>query len=259
MEISETEVINLCRQLRLSTMAKQILPLQEAAERQKYTHLQYVGELLEEEFEQRAIRKAANRVRAARFPQIKTLEGFDFTQSPHIQQGQILKLSKGEYIDKAEPIIFIGEPGSGKTHLATALGYAAAQQGVSVRFVTASFLANSLIEAKDAHVLSKLTMHYQRYDVLIIDELGYLPLNKADAELIFQVLSGRQEQRPVIITTNLPFSEWTNVFPDQRLCRALIDRLTHRAHIIETGEISARLRETLDREAKKDLRRSKKS
>ena len=241
----QQEVITLCQQLKLSTVAKQAVVLSETATRQQQDHLSYLHQLLSEEAEQRFLRRAAKKVREAHFPQVKTLASFDFTQAPHLPESRLRQLAEGTYINNAEPIIFLGEPGTGKTHLATALGYAAAQQGVSVRFVSASFLANSLIEAKDAHVLSKMTLHYQRFGVLIIDELGYLPLNKTDSELLFQVLSARQEQKPVIITTNLPFSEWTSVFPDQRLCRALVDRLTHKAHIIETGEQSCRLKDSL--------------
>jgi DNA replication protein DnaC len=250
MELSHQEIVALCGQLKLPIVAKQAIPLEEVAQRQNKSHLSYLGELLVQEWDKRLASRAARRVKEARFPQVKTLEGFDFSQSPNLPETQLKKLAEGAYVKNAEPIIFIGEPGTGKTHLASALGYAAAEQGTSVRFVTASFLANSLIEARDARVLSRLNAHYQKFGLLIIDELGYLPLNKADAELIFQVLSARQEQKPVIITTNLPFSEWTNVFPDQRLCRALVDRLTHRAHIIETGIQSARLKETLERQVK---------
>ena len=141
----------------------------------------------------------------------------------------------------------LGEPGTGKTHLATALGVAAAQRGRSVRFVTAARLATELAEARDAHALGRVVGRYSRIEVLVLDELGYVPLGRTDAELLFQVLSERQERRPVIVTTNLPFGEWTSVFSDARLCRAVVDRLTHRAHIIETGSQSIRLAETLAR------------
>ena len=156
-------------------------------------------------------------------------------------------MSTGTYIREAEPVIFIGEPGTGKTHLASALGYAAAQQGLRVRFVTSGRLVTELVEAQDAKELGRIIARYSRLDVLILDELAYLPLAQTDAELLFRVLSERQELRPIIVTTNLPFSEWTTMFPDQRLCRAIVDRLTHRAHIIETGTKSMRLQETLSR------------
>jgi DNA replication protein DnaC len=131
--------------------------------------------------------------------------------------------------------------------LAIALGVAAVQQGRAVRFASAGRLVNELVEAKDARALGRLVSRYRRLDLLVLDELGYLPLSKADAELLFQVLSERHEQRALVLTTTLPFGEWMAVFPDPRLCRAVIDRLTHRAHSIETGMQSIRLQEALRR------------
>jgi DNA replication protein DnaC len=244
------ELKDICGQLNLSSLYKHVMTIHEQARRQQQPHLEFLYEILQQEAEHRITRRAARRVKEARFPRIKTLSSFNFLKSPHLPESKIRTLAEGSYIDAAEPIILIGEPGTGKTHLATALGYEAAQQGHSVRFTSASQLANCLIEARDAQILSRLVSHYQKFSVLIIDELGYLPLNKTDAELIFQVLSYRQEQKPVIITTNLPFSEWTTVFPDQRLCRAVVDRLTHKAHIIETGLDSMRLKQTLDKRKK---------
>jgi len=139
----------------------------------------------------------------------------------------------------------LGEPGTGKTHIACALGYCAAQQGKTVRFITGSQLVNQLIEAKDNRELHRITQQYQTYQVLIVDELGYLPFANTDARAIVQVLSARHEQASTIITTNLPFSEWTSIFLDHRLCKALIDRLTHKAHIIDTGEQSNRFMEAI--------------
>jgi DNA replication protein DnaC len=173
-----------------------------------------------------------------------------FNKSGGISPNQIKKLAQGDYIQEAQGIIFIGEPGTGKTHLATALGIKAAEQGITVRFITASELVNKLIEAKNQQHLSRLVKQYARYPLLILDELGYLPLTKNDAELLFQVLSIRHEKKPVIVTTNLPFSEWTSIFHDQRLCRALIDRITHRAHIIETGIRSIRFEEAMSNKKK---------
>jgi DNA replication protein DnaC len=177
----------------------------------------------------------------------KTLASFDFRRAPALPEVQIRQLAEGDYIDRAETVILMGEPGTGKTHLATALGVAAANQGRAVRFASAGRLVNELVEAKDARELGRLVGRYSRLDLLVLDELGYLPLSKADAELLFQVLSERHERRALVLTTNLPFGEWTTVFPDPRLCRAVIDRLTHRAHIIETGMQSIRLQEALRR------------
>lgn len=209
--------------------------------------LDYLCQVLELEVNERAARRAARRIKEAGFSQPKTFESFDFRRAPALPEVQLRQLAEGDYIDRAETVILMGEPGTGKTHLATALGMAAAQQGRAVRFATAGRLVMDLIEAKDARTLGRIVGRYSRIDLLILDELGYLPLSKADAELLFQVLSERHERRALILTTNLPFSAWTTVFPDPRLCRAVIDRLTHRAHIIETGIQSIRLEEAMRR------------
>jgi DNA replication protein DnaC len=239
-------LISLCKQLQLSFTAESIATACEQAQRQQPSYIEFLTELLSREHEARLEKRAKQRIKEAKFPLVKTLESFDFTKTPDLPEAKIRSLAQGDYIDKAEPIIFIGEPGTGKTHLATALGYCAALQGRCVKFITASRLTNLLIEAKDQRWLSLLTQRFQRYQVLILDELGYLPLAKTDAELLFQILSQRHEKYPIIITTNLPFSEWTSIFTDSRLCMALIDRITHRAHIIETGGSSIRFKQTLD-------------
>jgi len=238
------ELIQLCQSLQLTTMAELVTEACQQALRQQSAHDEFLFNLLLEEQQARHQRRSAKRIKEAKFPRIKTLDGFDFSRSPQLPEALIRQLAHGQYIDEARPIIFIGEPGTGKTHLASALGYAAALEGKIVRFTSTSQLVNLLIEAKDSHMLSNITRRYAGYKVLILDELGYLPLSKIDAELLFQVISQRQERLPIIITTNLPFSEWTSIFPDQRLCRALIDRITHKAHIIETGNKSIRLEET---------------
>ncbi len=235
----------LCKQLQLSFMAASAENICEQAERQQPHYADFLIDLLTQEYEGRLERRAQRRVKDAKFPRVKTLDSFDFERVPNLPETKIRKLLNCDYINKAEPIIFIGEPGTGKTHLASALGYAAALQGYSVRFITACQLANSLVEAKNHQQLSSLILRYQKYHLLILDELGYLPLANIDAELLFQVLSQRHEKWPVIITTNLPFSEWTSVFVDHRLCKALIDRVTHRAHIIETGAKSVRFEQTI--------------
>lgn len=236
----------LCQQLALLAVASTVDQACESAQRQQQPYSEFLLDLLHREWETRCQRRTMRRVKEAKFPWVKTLDSFDFQRAPHLPEVKLRQLAQGSYIAEAEPIILIGEPGTGKTHLACALGFAAAQQGHAVRFMMASQLVNLLVEAKDSRVLSAITQRFSRYKLLILDELGYLPLSKADSELLFQVISQRQERLPIIITTNLPFSEWTSIFPDQRLCKALIDRITHRAHIIETGHQSVRLEETIE-------------
>jgi DNA replication protein DnaC len=243
----EAEVTALCHTLKLPAVGRDAVRLANEACRQGTAHLNYLVQLLEIEHRERDARRTARGLKEAGFPLVKTLEGFDFKRAPHLSEVRIRELAVGHYINQAESIILLGEPGTGKTHLATALGVAATQQGRSVRFVTAARLATELTEARDAHELGRIAGRYSRVEVLVLDELGYVPLGRTDAELLFQVLSERQERRPVIVTTNLPFGEWTSVFSDARLCRAVVDRLTHRAHIIETGSQSIRLAETLAR------------
>jgi DNA replication protein DnaC len=246
-QVSEAEVLELCHQLKLPTVGREAVRLATEAARQQVTPLAYLVNVLTLELTEREERRAARRIKAAGFPLPKTLESFDFQRAPQLPEARLRALATGTYLATAEPILFLGESGTGKTHLATALGMAAATQGYAVRFVTAAQLVTELIEARDAHDLNRLVGRYSRVAVLILDELGYLPLARADADLLFRVLSDRHERRPVIVTTNLPFSEWTTVFPDARLCRAVVDRLTHRAHIIETGTHSIRLADTLAR------------
>jgi DNA replication protein DnaC len=238
---------SLCQTLKLPSVAREAVRLAEEAQRQGQGHLEYLLQCLQAEVDERARRRTARCLREAGFPRLKTLESFDFRRAPALAESELRQLAAGDYLSRAETVILLGEPGTGKTHLAIALGVAAVEQGRRVRFVTAARLANELLEARDSRALSRLVGRYSRLDLLVLDELGYLPLAKADAELLFQVLSERHEQRALVLTTNLPFAEWTTVFPDPRLCRALIDRLTHRAHIIETGTDSVRLAEARQR------------
>jgi len=258
MAAQATQLAQLCRELKIPTVAHRAEQLAKEAVRRKIDPLSYLLDLLEAERESRRQRRAARRLKEAGFPVAKTLESFDFGRAPRLPEARIRELFEGDFIDRFEPVVLLGEPGTGKTHLATALGVAAANEGKRVRFVTAATLVTSLVEARDAHELGRLVSKYARYELLILDELGYLPLSRSDADLLFRVLSERHERRATIVTTNLPFSEWTSVFPDARLCRAVIDRLTYNAHIIETGEDSIRLKTTLERN-KKRAKRSRKS
>ncbi len=244
----EAHLLGLCRELKLPAVARDAARLASEACRQGTDPLAYLAELLETEQRERRERRAVRRTKEAHFPVVKTFEGFDFSRAPHLPETLLRRLSGGDYIERAEPVIFIGEPGTGKTHLATALGEAAARQGLRVRFTTAAGLVTELVEARDAEELGRVVRRYGKVSLLILDELAYLPLARSDAELLFRVLGERQERLPVVITTNLPFSEWTTMFPDPRLCRAIVDRLTHRAHIIDTGKKSIRFEETLARQ-----------
>lgn len=241
----EVRIVELCKTLRLPAFRRDAGRLAVEAARQGLGHLVFLKQLLETEYSERIERRAARRIKEAGFSQIKTLESFDFSRAAHLPEALIRQLAEGRYIEAAEPVLCLGEPGTGKTHLAIALGVAAAQRGHSVRFVTVAQLATELVEARDARELGRVVARYNRAEVLILDELGYVPLSRVDAELLFRVLGERQERRPVIVTTNLPFGEWTQVFPDPRLCKAVVDRLTFRAHIIETGSESMRLQASL--------------
>lgn len=246
--INQVRLNELCLSLKLSTIKREALLQAEQAKRQQTSHEDYLLELLELEWQEKQIRATERRIKTAHFPFCKTIESFDFMQIPHLPEVQIRQFISGNYLKAAEPIIFMGEPGTGKTHLSIALGYAAAQQGAQVRFITLAQMANQLMEAKDAKHLSNTINKFIRPELLIIDELGYVPLTAVDAELIFQVLSQRQERKSTIITTNLPFSEWPKTFPEPRLCKAIIDRCTFNVHLIDTGKTSYRLSKTMEKQ-----------
>jgi DNA replication protein DnaC len=239
-----------CRQLRLPTVGSQFGRLADEAVKQQHGPVRYLEVLLSSEIEERERNAIVRRVFEARLPRMKTLEEFDFGQSPHISAARIHQLAEGSWIERAEPILFIGEPGTGKTHLATGLCVAACRQRRRVRFTTAAALVNELVEAKHANQLSRAIGRWSRYELIAIDELGYVPLADVGAELLFQVIADRAEKAAVIVTTNLPFSEWPQVFPNARLCKAMLDRLTDRAHIVETGTESYRFRRTVEKRRK---------
>lgn len=251
-KLAEAAVRQHARTLHLPTVAGQCQRLAEEAERTHQGYLGYLEALLGSEVEEREKNGIAQRIKDAHLPKVKTLSEFDFTQAPVVSATRIAELVEGGYIERAEPVVFIGEAGSGKTHLLTGLCVAACQQRRRVRFTTAAALVNELVEAKTQLGLSRVLARWAHYDLVAIDEVGYVPLAEAGAELFFQVIADRAEKAALILTTNLPFSEWTSVIPNARLCKALLDRITDRAHIIETGSESYRFRRTLERRGSRE-------
>ena len=249
--LQEAAVRQQCKLLRMPAVAAQCVRLAEEAVRAKQNHLGYLETLLATELEERERNTVERRIQEARLPRMKMLDEFDFGQSPKISPGRIQELARGGYIERAEPVIFIGDCGTGKTHLLTGLCVAACRQKRRVRFATAAALVNELVEAKHQLQLRRVLARWSRYELLAIDEVGYVPMADVGAEFLFQVIAERAEKAAVILTTNLPFSEWTQVIPNARLCKALIDRITDRAHIIETGSESYRFRRTLEKRKKK--------
>lgn len=250
--LQESTVAQHCKLLRLPTVAGQCRQLALQAERERHTYLAYLEALLSAEIEERERHLVGRRLLEAHLPRVKTLEEFDFSQTSSVSPASIAMLAEGGYIERAEPVVFIGDSGTGKTHLLTGLCVAACRQKRRVRFTTAANLVNELVEAKQQLQLRRVLARWARYDVIAIDEVGYVPLAEVGAEFLFQVVAERAEKAAVILTTNLPFSEWTQVIPNARLCKALLDRITDRAHIIETGTESYRFRRTMDRRRRKE-------
>jgi DNA replication protein DnaC len=234
-------------ELKLPTIRRRFRALAAEATRAQQPPIAYLAALFEAEIAERAERRERRRLNDARFPLIKRLGDFHFTDNPAVPQATIAALADGGWIDQHEHLIFVGDSGTGKTHLATALAVCACQQGRRVRFSTLAGLAAELQEAESRRELSRVVGRYARMELLVLDELGYLALPDGAAELVFQVISERHERASLIVTTNLPFGEWTKVFADPRLAKAVVDRLTHRAHIIDTGSESWRFRHGLTR------------
>lgn len=240
-----------CKAVRVPAIAANFVTMAEEAVRDNHSHVRYLEALLALECEERDRHAIQNRLREAQLPRVKTLEEFDFAQAPHLPAAKIRDLAEGGYIERSEPVVFIGECGTGKSHLASGLCVAACRQKRRARFVTAAALVNELVEAKQNHQVRKAMAKWQRFELLVIDEIGYVPLAEVGGEFLFQVISERAERAAIVVTTNLPFSEWTTVFPNPRLCKALLDRITDRAHIIDTGPDSFRFKRTLAKRPKR--------
>ncbi len=207
-------------------------------------HTRFLLRLAELELIDRERRMVERRIKAARFPAVKTLESFNFPVLPSLNKTLVLELARSEYIARRENVIALGNSGTGKTHIALGLGLAACQKGLSVGFTTAAALVHELMEARDEKRLLRLQKQLSAYKLLIIDELGFVPLSKTGAELLFEVFSQRYEWASTLVTTNLPFDEWTEVFGSERLTGALLDRLTHHVHILEMNGESYRLKQS---------------
>ncbi len=249
--LEQASVQQYCKAVRVPTVGANFVSLAEQAVKENHSHIRYLEALLAMECEERDRHAIAHRVRDAQLPRVKGLEDFDFAQTPQIPAAKMRDLAEGGYIDRSEPVVLIGEPGTGKSHLASGLCLAACRQKRRVRFTTAAALVNELVEAKQNNQVRRTMARWQKYELIAIDEVGYVPLADVGGEFLFQVISERAERAAIIVTTNLPFSEWTTVFPNPRLCKALLDRITDRAHIIETGTESFRFKRTLERRKKK--------
>jgi len=238
--------------LKMSAMITNLEGHLRQARQDKLDYDEFLLNVTEIEVQVRLENGRKRRLREAKFPLLKPLETFKFEEAQDLDVRLIKELSACEYVKQSRNIIFIGKSGTGKTHLATALGMEACRQGVRTRFVTGCGLANELIEAKDEKILGRVINRYAGYGLLIIDELGYVPFSKQGAELLFQVLAERHERKSVIITSNMGFGDWTQIFGDPNLTAALLDRITHKAHIINCTWESYRLKETLkDKQSKR--------
>jgi DNA replication protein DnaC len=241
-EAAQAAIGAAARELRLPTIRAEATRLAEIAGRERQFYLAFLAEVLAAEVDDRTERRRARRITEAKFPRIKRLSEFNLDAVPTIQPAQLATLASGSYLDTGEPVVLLGDSGTGKTHLLIGLGLAACEQGRRVRYVTTAQLVNELVEAANERILSRVIARYGRLDLLCLDEIGYVQIDPRGAELLFQIITEREERASIALASNLPFSEWGSVFPDPRLVAAIVDRITFNAHIIETGTQSYRLR-----------------
>lgn len=235
------------KQLKLPTVLREYEKVARECARDGVDHPRYLLRLIELELIDRERRTVERRIRAARFPAVKSFDTFDFTAIPSLNKMLTLDLARCEYILRRENIIALGNSGTGKTHVALALGLAACQKGFTVTFTTAAALVNQLLEARDEKRLLKMQRELAAVKLLIIDELGYVPLSPTGAELLFETFSQRYERGSTIVTSNLPFEDWTQVLGSERLTGALLDRLTHHVSILTMNGDSYRLKQSASR------------
>jgi DNA replication protein DnaC len=230
------------KQLRLPTMVREYPQLAEQCAKEGAAFEQFLLRLVEREILDRERRSTERRIQSARFPVTKTLDTYNFLALPSLNKKLVIELARCEWITRRENVLALGNSGTGKTHIGLALGMAACQQGFRVRFTTAASLTRELIEARDERRLMRYQKSLARQDLLVVDELGFVPLSKTAAEMLFEVFSQRYERASTLVTSNLPFAEWTEVLGSERLTGALLDRLTHHVHILEMNGESYRLK-----------------
>ncbi|MEY3081204.1 MAG: hypothetical protein RJA94_1189 [Pseudomonadota bacterium] len=250
--MSEAPKILLAHQLKLlklPTFLREYEKLARQCAAEGLDHIQFLARLVELELIDRERRMIERRIKAAGFPAVKSLDSFDFKAIPKLNRMQVLELARCEWIERRENVIALGPSGTGKTHVALGLGLHACQKGLSVGFTTAAALVNALMEARDERRLLRLQKQIAGYKLLIIDELGFVPLSKTGAELLFEMISLRYERGSTLITSNLPFDEWTETFGTERLTGALLDRLTHHVSILEMNGDSYRLAQSRARKS----------
>lgn len=231
--------------LRLPAMAQHLASTLRETEVAGHNPLEFLRALLEAELGQRKANQTRRLIQQAKFPYAKSLDEFDFTAVPSLNKAKVLGLARCEFIVAHQSVILMGNAGTGKTHLAIALGREACRHGYKTRFYTAAGLVNELLEAQDTRSLSRLEKRWRKLDLIVLDELGYIPFSKAGAQLLFQFISLAYERSSLLVTTNLDFERWTEVFGDAELTAALLDRLTHKASILAMNGESYRFRETM--------------
>ena len=235
--------------LKLPTFQREYQKLARLCATEGVDHIGYLTRLSEREMIERDRRKVERQIKAARFPIVKSLDSFDFAAIPKLNKMQVLELARCEWIERRENVIALGPSGTGKTHVALGLGLAACQKGMSVGFTTAAALVSEMMEARDERRLLRFQKQMAAYQLHIIDELGFVPLSKTGAELLFELISQRYERGATLITSNLPFDEWTETLGSERLTGALLDRITHHVNILEMNGDSYRLAQSRARKA----------